>query len=111
VLHGGEPLPVTVHIASGESIQPVAAHDVNVVLPKTDIRGIRLEYKVPTAINGPLLSGERVGEVEVLEDGETITEVSAVSPIAIGRPTEVGATEHKWDGSNVDPPAYDQVNQ
>jgi serine-type D-Ala-D-Ala carboxypeptidase (penicillin-binding protein 5/6) len=111
VLRGGEPLPVRVQVASGESIQPVAAHDVNVVLPKTDIRGVRLEYRVPTAINGPLLSGERVGEVEVLEDGETITEVSAVSPIAIGRPTEVGATEHKWDGSNADPPAYDQVNQ
>lgn len=111
VLHGGEPLPVRVQVSSGESIQPVAAHDVNVVLPKTDIRGVRLEYKVPTAINGPLLSGERVGEVEVLEDGETITEVAAVSPIAIGRPTEVGATENKWNGGSAEPPAYDQVNQ
>ena len=107
MLRGGEPLPVHVQVGPTASIQPVAPRDVYVVLPKDDIRAIRLEYKVPSTINGSLTSGERVGEVVVQNHGETVTQVSVVSPIAVEVPTEqVGASE----SSNADP-AYSQVNQ
>jgi D-alanyl-D-alanine carboxypeptidase (penicillin-binding protein 5/6) len=107
VLRSGEPLPVHVQVGPTAIIQPVAPRDVNVVLPKSEVRAIRLEYKVPSTINGPLTSGERMGEVLVQDHGETVTEVTVVSPIAVDVPTEqVGATEN----SNTDP-SYNQVNQ
>ncbi len=107
VLRSGEPLPVHVQVGPTASIQPVCPRDVNVVLLKSEVRAIHLEYKVPNAINGSLTSGERVGEVLVQDHGETVTEVSVVSPIAVDVPTEqVGATEN----SNADP-SYNQVNQ
>jgi len=107
VLRTGEPLPVHVQVLAGPSIQPVAAHDVNLVLPKDDVGGIRLEYRVPATINGPLASGERVGEVVVQDRGEIVTKVNALCPIAVTPTEQVGASE-KWDHA-ADP--YNQVNQ
>ena len=104
VLRGGEPLPIHVQVGSTASIQPVAARDVNVVLPRADANDIRLEYKVPSAINGPLTSGERVGDVLVQSHGETVTSVTVVSPIAVDVPTE-------QVGANNAEPTYNQVNQ
>ncbi len=107
VLRGGEPLPVHVQVGPTASIQPIAPRDVNVVVPKAEAGLIHLEYKVPTTINGSLTSGERVGEVLVQDHGETVTEVTVVSPIAVDVPTEqVGATENR----HADP-SYNQVNQ
>ena len=63
------------------------------MIPKNEARPLHLEYKVPSTINGSLTSGERVGEVLVQDHGETVTEVTVVSPIAVDVPTEqVGAT-------------------
>jgi D-alanyl-D-alanine carboxypeptidase (penicillin-binding protein 5/6) len=111
VLRSGQPLPVRVQFASGASIQPVAAHDVNVVVSKTDSGGIRLEYKVPTTINGPVTSGERVGEVVVRDGDAAVTEVSAISPVAVdGVAAErMGSSEANLDGAA--PTAYNQENQ
>ncbi len=107
VLRGGEPLPVHVQVGPTATIQPISPRDVNVVVPKAEAGLIHLEYKVPTTINGSLTSGERVGEVLVQDHGETVTEVTVVSPIAVEVPTEqVGATEN----SHADP-SYNQVNQ
>ena len=107
VLRNGEPLPVHVQVGPTASIQPVAPRNVNVVLPKSDVSGVHLEYKVPSTINGSLTVGERVGEVLVQNHGETVTEVTVVSPIAVEVPTEqVGATENDQTD-----PSYTQVNQ
>ena len=95
VLRGGTPLPVHVQVGPTAVIQPIAPHDVNVVIPKSEAAAIRLEYKVPSTINGSLASGERVGEVLVEDHGETISEVNVVSPIAVEVPAvQVGATEN-----------------
>lgn len=108
VLRSGDPLPVHVQVESGPTIQPVAAKDVNVVLPKTDVGGIHLEYRVPAAISGPVSSGERVGEVLVQARGETVAQVNALCPIAI--PLEqAGTAATTWDGAA--PAEYNQVNQ
>jgi D-alanyl-D-alanine carboxypeptidase (penicillin-binding protein 5/6) len=107
VLRGGEPLPVHVQVGPTAVIQPVAPRDVNVLIPRTDVGTIRLEYKVPSTISGSLASGERMGEVLVQNRGETVTTVSVVSPIAVEVPGEqLGATE-----SNRAYPSYNQVNQ
>lgn len=107
VLRGGQPLPVHVQVGPTASIQPIAPRDVNVVLPRSDVAGVHLEYKVPSTINGSLTVGERVGEVLVQNHGETVTEVMVVSPIAVEVPTEqLGATEN----TRTDP-TYTQVNQ
>ena len=46
----------------------------------SDVGCVHLEYKVPTTINGSLTIGERVGEVLVQDHGETVTDVTVVSP-------------------------------
>ncbi len=107
VMRSGEPLPVHVQVGPTASIQPIAPHDVNVVLPKSDVAGVHLEYKVPSTINGSLTVGESVGAVLVQNHGETVTEVTVVSPIAVEVPTEqLGATENRRTDST-----YTQVNQ
>jgi serine-type D-Ala-D-Ala carboxypeptidase (penicillin-binding protein 5/6) len=83
LLRTGEPLPVHVQVEFGPTIQPVAASDLNVVLPKTDTSGVKLEYKVPPAIAGPVQTGQRLGEVVANSHGEMVTEIAAVSPIAV----------------------------
>jgi D-alanyl-D-alanine carboxypeptidase (penicillin-binding protein 5/6) len=109
VLRTGEPLPVHVQVASGPNIQPVAAHDLNVVLPKTDVGGIKLEYRVPTIVNGPLASGALLGTVVVQDRGDTLAEVNALCPIAVSTNAEVPAAADNWDGTA--PTAYNQENQ
>jgi D-alanyl-D-alanine carboxypeptidase (penicillin-binding protein 5/6) len=107
VLHGGAPLPIHVQVGPTAVIQPIAPHDVNVVVPKSEAAAIRLEYKVPSTINGSLASGERVGEVLVEDHGETISEVNVVSPIAVEVPAlQVGATENNGAAA-----PYNQENQ
>jgi D-alanyl-D-alanine carboxypeptidase (penicillin-binding protein 5/6) len=107
VLRGGEPLPVHVQVGPTAVIQPIAPHDVNVVLPRAETAAIRLEYKVPSTINASLTSGERVGEVLVEDHGETVTQVDVVSPIAVEVPAEqIGA----GDNNHAEPP-YNQENQ
>jgi len=109
VLRSGQPLPVRV-IASGTTIQPVAAHDVNIVVSKGDSAGIHLEYKVPSTINGPVAIGERVGQVLVRDGDATITEVSALCPVAVDGASveQVGSGETRIDGAA---PAYNQETQ
>ncbi len=106
VLRGGEPLPVHVQVQAGSTIQPIAAQDLNVVLPKTDVGGLHLEYRVPATINGPLSSGERIGEVVVQDRGANIAQVNALSPIAV--PVEQAGTV-TTDGANA--AEYNQINQ
>jgi len=78
-------------------------HFESVHVLRDQANAIRLEYKVPSAINGPLTSGARVGEVLVENHGEMVTEVTVVSPIAVDVPTEqVGVAAE---------PSYNQVNQ
>jgi serine-type D-Ala-D-Ala carboxypeptidase (penicillin-binding protein 5/6) len=110
VLRRGATLPVYVHVQSGPVIQPVAARDVKVVVPKSDVDAIRLEYRVPASVNGPVASGERLGNVLVRDGNEFLTEVGARSPVAVatasGRPAEANGG---YDGAGAT--SYDQENR
>jgi D-alanyl-D-alanine carboxypeptidase (penicillin-binding protein 5/6) len=110
VLRTGEPLPVHVQVVSGPEIQPVAARDLRVVLPKTDVSGIKLEYRVPAIVNGPLASGALLGQVVVQDRGETLAEVNALCPIAVTNGVEApAAAADNWDSPA--PTAYNQESQ
>jgi D-alanyl-D-alanine carboxypeptidase (penicillin-binding protein 5/6) len=88
LVKSGEPLPVHVQVESGPLIQPVAANELKVVLPKDEAGDVKLEYKVPQEVNAPLRRGDAVGEVLVQSRGVVVSECAAVSPIAIAAPAD-----------------------
>ncbi|HXR36539.1 MAG TPA: D-alanyl-D-alanine carboxypeptidase family protein [Candidatus Binataceae bacterium] len=80
----GETLPVRVQVASSSIIQPVAAADVKVVLPKRDVSTLKIEYDIPSEFSGPLLAGSPMGIVNVRAGGRIVTRVGALSPVSVG---------------------------
>jgi D-alanyl-D-alanine carboxypeptidase (penicillin-binding protein 5/6) len=107
VLKSGEPLPVHVQVHEGPLIQPVAATDLNVVLPKSDARNMQVVYDVPPAIDGPVTTGEPLGRVVVHNNGQIMTEVMAISPIAYTAPHTLGGEAYNASA----PPEYNPNNQ
>jgi leucyl-tRNA synthetase len=88
-----------VQVAAGAVIQPVAAEDVKVVLPKRDVSGLKIEYDIPSAFNGPLLVGSPIGLVNVRAGGQVITRVAALSPVSVGNATQLLGTSVVHDGT------------
>jgi serine-type D-Ala-D-Ala carboxypeptidase (penicillin-binding protein 5/6) len=109
VLKSGEPLPVHVQVHEGPLIQPVAATDLNVVLPKSDARNMQVVYDVPPAIDGPVTTGEPLGRVVVHNNGQVMTEVMAISPIAYTAPHTLGGEAYNASAPPESNP--NQVNQ
>jgi len=109
LLRSNQPLPVQVQVSSGPLIQPVAASDLKVVVPRADASAVKLVYDVPPAIDGPVATGEPLGRVIVQDQGQVMTEVMAISPITFAA-AQTGAGE----ASNASaPPPYNpnQENQ
>jgi serine-type D-Ala-D-Ala carboxypeptidase (penicillin-binding protein 5/6) len=90
LLKSGQPLPVHVQVHEGPLIQPVAASDLKLVVPKSDAAGVRLIYDVAPAIDGPVTTGEPLGRVIAQDEGQAATEVVAISPIAFTAPHTLG---------------------
>jgi serine-type D-Ala-D-Ala carboxypeptidase (penicillin-binding protein 5/6) len=107
LLRSGEPLPVHVQVHAGPLIQPVAATDLNVVLPKSDARNMQVVYDVPPAIDGPVTTGEPLGRVVVHNNGEVMTEVMAISPVAFTPPHTLGGEAYNASA----PPEYNPNSQ
>ncbi len=107
VLKSGEPLPVHVQVHAGPLIQPIAATDLNVVLPKSDVGAMQVVYDVPPAIDGPVTTGEPLGRVVVHNNGQVMTEVMAISPIAFTAPHTLGGEAYNASA----PPEYNPNNQ
>lgn len=106
LLHSGQPLPVQVQVHQGPLIQPVAAKDLKVVVPKADASDVKVYYDVASAIDGPVTTGEPLGRVLAENQGQVMTEVMAISPIAFTAPhTLSNETE------NAAAPASDSPNQ
>jgi serine-type D-Ala-D-Ala carboxypeptidase (penicillin-binding protein 5/6) len=110
VLRRGDTLPVYVRVQSGPVIRPVAARDVRVVVAKSDVDEIHLDYRVPATVNGPVASGERLGKVLVSDGNEFLTEVSARSPVAVAADSQRAVHENGgYDGTAA--ASYDQENR
>jgi serine-type D-Ala-D-Ala carboxypeptidase (penicillin-binding protein 5/6) len=113
LLKSGEPLPVHVQVHSGPLIQPVAASDLKVVVPKGDVPGVQVVYDVPPAIDGPVATGEPLGRVVVHNNGQVMTEVMAISPVAYSVPTAQTVPGEAYNNAST-PPTQDpppQVSQ
>src|SRR5260370_31383719 len=82
-------LTVRVQVASGSIIQPVAAADVKLVVPKRDVSTLKIDYDVPSAFSGPLLGGSPIGIVNVRAGGRVLTRVGALSPVSVGDTSQV----------------------
>ena len=102
LLKSGEPLPVHVQVHQGPLIQPIAATDLNVVVPKGEVAGVRVVYDVPPAIDGPVKTGDSLGRVVVHNNGEVMTEVMAISPLAFTPPHTLGGEAYNASA----PPEY-----
>jgi D-alanyl-D-alanine carboxypeptidase (penicillin-binding protein 5/6) len=109
LLRSGQPLPVQVQVHEGPLIQPVAANDLKVVVPKADVSTVRVVYDVAPAIDGPVTTGEPLGRVVAQNMGQVMTEVMAVSPIAFTAPHTLGSETY----NAAAPPSYNpnQENQ
>jgi D-alanyl-D-alanine carboxypeptidase (penicillin-binding protein 5/6) len=102
LLRQGQPLPVHVQVESGPTIQPIAAGDVKLVVPKSELSDISLQYSVPETVNAPVVIGEPVGQVIVLDRSEVLTKVNALCPIPIGAQS-LGATAENGAAAPVAP--------
>ena len=110
LLKSGDSLPVQVHVETGQYIQPIVGREVKVVLPRDDTSGIRLEYRVPSAVNGPLKAGEQVGLVVVHDRDGVLTEAAALCPISINSPADgFRPADGGWNAAR--PTAYNQPPQ
>lgn len=105
----GQVLPVEVQVQSGPTIQPVAKNDVALVLRKSQESNVKLEYSVPSMVEGPVTYGESLGQVIVRDGGDVVTTVDAVCPVAVGAaPPTLGsavigrATEDNHQTATVD---------
>jgi D-alanyl-D-alanine carboxypeptidase (penicillin-binding protein 5/6) len=90
LLRSGQPLPVHVQVHEGPLIQPVAANDLKLVVPKANASGVHVVYDVAPAIDGPVTTGEPLGRAIAQDEGQAATEVLAVSPIAFTAPHTLG---------------------
>jgi D-alanyl-D-alanine carboxypeptidase (penicillin-binding protein 5/6) len=84
LVNRGQALPVHVQVESGPLIQPVAEDDIALVLSRAQIADVKLEYSVPPMVQGPLTSGESLGQVIVRDGGDVVTRVDAIAPVAVG---------------------------
>jgi D-alanyl-D-alanine carboxypeptidase (penicillin-binding protein 5/6) len=99
----GETLPVRVQVPSGSIIQPVAAEDVRVVVPKRDVSALKIEYDIPSAFSGPLISGSPIGLVNVSSGGRVLDRFAALSPVTVGDASQLMmATSVVHDGMAAD---------
>ncbi len=87
----GEALPVHVQVGQGPSIQPVPQTDLALVLRKSEVPDVKVEYSVPPVVSGPIALGAPLGQVIVFDGGEVMTKVDVVSPVAVGTAQMVGA--------------------
>ena len=83
----GEPLPLHVQL-NGVSVQPIAADDVRLVVPKVEASAIKVEYDVPTEVIGPVLAGSPLGEIDVRNGAQVVSRVAVLSPMPAPVPVE-----------------------
>ncbi|MGH7988249.1 MAG: D-alanyl-D-alanine carboxypeptidase family protein [Candidatus Binataceae bacterium] len=81
VLKRGQPLPVHVQVESGPLIQPVAPRDLALVVRKSAVAGLKLEYNIPGMISGPVTPGRPMGEVIVTDNGQVMSKFDAICPM------------------------------
>src|SRR5208282_5145879 len=103
-------VPVQVQVETGQYIQPIVARELKVVLPREDTAGIKLEYRIPNAVSGPIKAGEQIGLVVVHDRDGVVTEAAALSPVSVSLPSD-GAAGGADNWNAAKPTAYNQTPQ
>jgi len=89
VVKRGEPIHAHVKVEDGSLVQPIAADDAKVVVPKSKIQNLKVEYDVPSSVSGPLAAGAPLGQLIVRDDRGVLTKVKALSPVSVGNTVQV----------------------
>ena len=84
LMNRGQALPMQVQVESGPMIQPVAETDIALVVPKSEASDVRLQYSVPQVVQGPVTSGESLGQVIAMNGTQVMAKVEAICPVAVG---------------------------
>lgn len=99
----GEALPVHVQVEQGPSIQPVPEADLALVMRKSEVSDLKVEYSVPPVVSGPIALGAPLGQVIVHNGDEVMTKIDVVSPVAVGpEPQILNAVTVGADDTNKD---------
>jgi len=86
----GSPIAETVSVKGGaiSSIHPVWDADAAVFLKRDAPKGsFSISYKLPTAVEAPITSGQQVGTGEIIVDGKPQQEIPIVAPVDVARGT------------------------
>jgi len=99
----GQALPVHVQVEQGPSIQPVPEADLALVMRKSEVSDLKVEYSVPPVVSGPIALGAPLGQVIVHNGDEVMTKIDVVSPVAVGpEPQILNAVTVGADDTNKD---------
>jgi D-alanyl-D-alanine carboxypeptidase (penicillin-binding protein 5/6) len=85
VVRQGQLLPMHVRVGANEVMQPVAQRTVSAVVPKKEAGQLKMDFAVPAALYGPLVSDQTVGEVIVRNGSEVVATFNAVCPYPVGQ--------------------------
>jgi D-alanyl-D-alanine carboxypeptidase (penicillin-binding protein 5/6) len=103
----GQPLPMQVQVkvqaGAGDFIQPVAASELRVVVPKGEVESLKVDFSVPKTVTGPVRKGEPLGKIIARDGAGVVDSVAAVSPVSVNLPQQAN------DGWN--PPGAAAYNQ
>jgi hypothetical protein len=69
-------------------IQPVAASELRVVVPRDEVDSLKLDYSVPNIVSGPIHKGEPIGKVVARDGSGVLEEVGALSPVSANLPAQ-----------------------
>ena len=77
--------------------------DLALVMRKSEVSDLKVEYSVPPVVSGPIALGAPLGQVIVHNGDEVMTKIDVVSPVAVGpEPQILNAVTVGADDTNKD---------
>ncbi len=86
LLKQGQPLPVRVTADHGKVIQPVAGAELRVVVPRDEVSSLKVDYRLPNTVSGPVRKGDALGNVVARDGSGVLDGIAAVSPVSVNLP-------------------------
>jgi D-alanyl-D-alanine carboxypeptidase len=85
IVKKGEVIDKEVNLADGKfrKVKGVAAADFSYTLPQSKKGTIRKEYIIPESIKGEVREGQKLGEMEIFVENESVGKVDIVSPVYV----------------------------
>jgi hypothetical protein len=74
-----------------------------VVVPKDEVQSLKIDYRLPNSVSGPVHKGEALGNVVARDGSGVLDGVAAISPVSVNLPQ---AADDGWN-----PPGAAAYNQ